>query len=87
MAIGGGLSIFALVAAMLGLFGSPVIPSVVRLDVLNNFNYATIISLFDVISIIDGTSAFIIKFVILAVCGIVGYIAGSLRFTKKDLPL
>lgn len=46
-----------------------------------------IISLFDVISIIDGTSAFIIKFVILAVCGIVGYIAGSLKFTKKDLPL
>lgn len=87
MAIGGGLSIFALVAAMLGLFGSPVIPSVVRLDALNNFNYATIISLFDVISIIDGTSAFIIKFVILAVCGIVGYIAGSLKFTKKDLPL
>ncbi len=30
MAIGGGLSIFALVAAMLGLFGSQVIPSVVR---------------------------------------------------------
>lgn len=87
MAIGGGLSIFALVAAMLGLFGSPVIPSVVRLDALNNFNYATIISLFDVISIIDGTNAFIIKFVILAVCGIIGYIAGSLRFVKKDLPL
>lgn len=87
MAIGGGLSIFALVAAMLGLFGSPVIPSVVRLDALNYFNYATIISLFDVISIIDETGVFLWKFVILAVCGIVGYIIGSLRFTKKDLPL
>ena len=87
MAIGGGLSIFALVAAMLGLFGSPVIPSVVRLDALNNFNFATIISLFDVISIIDGTDAFLWKFAILGVCGIVGYVAGSLRFTKKDLPL
>ena len=87
MAIGGGLSIFALVAAMLGLFGSPVIPSVVRLDALNNFNYATIISLFDVISIIDGTNTFIWKFAILAVAGIVGYIAGSWRFVKKDLPL
>lgn len=87
MAIGGGLSIFALVAAMLGLFGSPVIPSVVRLDALNNFNYATVISLFDVISIIDETDVFIWKFVILAVCGIVGYIIGSMRFTKKDLPL
>lgn len=87
MAIGGGLSIFALVAAMLGLFGSPVIPSVVRLDALNNFNYTTIISLFDVISIIDGTSDFIWKFIILGVAGIIGYVAGSLRFIKKDLPL
>ncbi len=87
MAIGGGLSIFALVAAMLGLFGSPVIPSVVRLDALNNFNYTTIISLFDVISIMESTSAFVWKFAILAVLGIVGYIAGSVIFTKKDLPL
>lgn len=87
MAIGGGLSIFALVAAMLGLFGSPVIPSVVRLDALNYFNYATVISLFDVISIIDGTSAFIWKIVVLAVIGIVGYVVGSLKFVKKDLPL
>lgn len=87
MAVGGGLSIFALVAAMLGLFGSPVIPSVVRLDALNNFNYATIISLFDVVSIIDGTNVFVTKFIILAVLGIIGYIVGSLWFTKKDLPL
>lgn len=87
MAIGGGLSIFALVAAMLGLFGSPVIPSVVRLNALNYFNYATIISLFDVISIMDGTNAFVGKFIILAVSGVIGYIFGSLKFTEKDLPL
>lgn len=87
MAIGGGLSIFALVAAMLGLFGSPVIPSVVRLNALNYFNYATIISLFDVISIMDGITAFLWKFAILAVSGIIGYIIGALRFIKKDLPL
>jgi ABC-2 type transport system permease protein len=87
MAIGGGLSIFALVAAMLGLFGSPVIPSVVRLKSLNFFNYATIISLFDVVSIIDGTNAFVWKFVILGVVGIIGYIIGSVKFIKKDLPL
>lgn len=87
MAIGGGLSIFALVAAMLGLFGSPVIPSVVRLDSLNYFNYATIISLFDVVSIMDGVNSFIWKFVVLAVLGLIGYTVGSVRFTKKDLPL
>ena len=87
MAIGGGLSIFALVAAMLGLFGSQVIPSVVRLDSLNYFNWATIISLFDVISIIDGTNTFIYKYAILFVLGLIGYIIGSERFVKKDLPL
>ncbi len=87
MAIGGGLSIFALVAAMLGLFGSPVIPSVVRLNALNNFNYATINSLFDVISIIDGTDAYVRKFILLGAMGVIGYTVGSIRFTKKDLPL
>ena len=87
MAIGGGLSIFALVAAMLGLFGSPVIPKVVRLDSLNYFNYTTIISMFDVVSIMDGTTAFVWKFAILTALGLIGLIAGSLKFTKKDLPL
>ena len=87
MAIGGGLSIFALVAAMLGLFGSEVIPSVVRLDSLNYFNYTTIISLFDVISIIKGSNVYIIKFVIFVAMGLIGYILGSMKFIKKDLPL
>lgn len=87
MAIGGGLSIFALVAAMLGLFGSPVIPKVVRLDSLNYFNYTTIISMFDVVSIMDGTTVFVWKLAILAALGLIGLIAGSLKFTKKDLPL
>lgn len=87
MAIGGGLSMFFLVATMLGLFGSKVIPSVVRLDALNNFNYVTIISLFDAVSIIGGTTTFIWKLAILLVIGVAGYIAGSIKFQKKDLPL
>lgn len=86
-AIGGGLSIFALVAAMLGLFGSPVIPSVVRLDALNSFNFVTIISLFDVVSILGGTVTFIRKLAILFALGVAGYIVGSAKFVKKDLPL
>lgn len=87
MAIGGGLSIFSLVAAMLGLFGSKVIPTIVRLKALNFFNYATVITLFDAISIIDGILTYLWKFAILLVLGIVGYIVGSMRFIKKDLPL
>lgn len=87
MAIGGGLSIFALVAAMLGLFGSSVIPKVVRLDSLNYFNYTTIISLFDVVSIMDGNLTFLWKFAILLVVGVIGYVVGTEKFVKKDLPL
>ena len=87
MAIGGGVSIFFLVATMLGLFGSPVIPSVVRIKALNNFNYVSLISLFDVISILDGTNVWMYKLVILFVIGMLGYIIGSIIFKKKDLPL
>ncbi len=87
MAIGGGLSMFFLVCTMLGLFGSPVIPSIVRLSALNTFNYVSIISFFDVISIIDGTTTFLWKLAILMGIGAVGFITGSYIFKKKDLPL
>ncbi len=87
MAIGGGLSMFFLVATMLGLFGSPVIPSVVRINALNYFNYVSIITLFDVVSILDGTMTWLWKLLILVVLGVLGYILGSLKFKKKDLPL
>lgn len=87
MALGGGISMFFLVTTILGLFGSPVIPSVVRIAPLNYFNYVSIISLFDVIAILDGGLGWIYKTVILMVIGVVGYITGSIIFKKKDLPL
>ena len=87
MALGGGISMFFLVTTILGLFGSPVIPSVVRIAPLNYFNYVSLISLFDVISILDGELGWIIKALILLVIGLVGYIIGSIIFKKKDLPL
>lgn len=87
MALGGGLTMFFLVATMLGLFGSPVLPSIVRMKALNNFNYVSIISLFDVVSILEGTTAFLWKLGILAAVGIVCYIVGSRKFARKDLPL
>ena len=87
MSIGGGITMFFLVATMLGLFGSSIIPSVVRFDELNYFNYFSIITLFDTISIIDGTNAYLWKFAILLGIGICGYFIGSMKFEKKDLPL
>lgn len=87
MSLGGGLNMFFLVATMLGLFGSSVLPSVVRIDALNFFNYVSIISLFDVTSILSSTTTFIWKWALLFVVGIVCYICGAIKFKKKDLPL
>lgn len=87
MSIGGGLNMFFLVATMLGLFGSKVLPSIVRLNSLNFFNYCTIISLFDDNSILAGTTTFVWKLAILLAIGIVCYVVGAVRFNKKDLPL
>ncbi len=87
MSVGGGLNMFFLVATMLGLFGSSVLPSVVRLKALNFFNYVSLISLFDVTSILSGTLTFLWKWAILIVVGVVFYVVGSIKFKKKDLPL
>ena len=78
---------FFLVSTMLGLFGSPVLPSLIRLDALNNFNYVSLITLFDVVSISEGTFDYIWKFIILVIIGVACYIIGDMRFRKKDLPL
>ena len=87
LAFGGGINMFFLVSTILGLFGSKVLPTVVRIDSLKFFNYCTIISLFDELSILNGTLTFIWKLAILFAIGVGFYIAGSLKFKKKDLPL
>lgn len=87
LGIGGGINIFFLVATILGLFGSKAMPTVVRLDSLNFFNYVSIISLFDVNSILSGNLMFIWKLAILLGIGIICYIIGAFKFQKKDLPL
>ena len=87
LGIGGGLNIFFLVATILGLFGSSAMPSVVRLDSLNFFNYVSLISLFDVNSILNGALTYLWKLGILVVVGIVCFCVGAWKFKRKDLPL
>ena len=87
LSIGGGISIFMLVCTILGLFGSSVVPSAMRIDAMNVFNYVSIISLFDTVSILNGGIDYLWKFAILAGIGIVTFIIGVFRFDKKDLPL
>ena len=87
LGIGGGLNIFFLVATILGLFGSSAMPSVVRLDSLNFFYYVSLISLFDVNSILNGALTYLWKLGILVVVGIVCFCVGAWKFKRKDLPL
>ena len=87
MAVGGGLTIFALVATIVGLFGSEIMPSIIRFDALNIFNYFSIITLFDVMDITANSANIYWKLSILLVIGVAGYIFGTLKFKSKDLPL
>ena len=87
LSVGGGLTMFFLVCSILGLFGEKVIPSAIRIEAMNYFNYASIISLFNVQSILDGTTAYINGFLILFVIGMISYIIGIMKFDRKDLPL
>lgn len=87
MTWGGGLSMFFLVAAILGLFGSPAMPGAIRIDAMNFFNYLTVISLFDCTSVLDGSLTWLWKLAILFAVFIATFVASILRFDKKDLPL
>lgn len=87
MSCGGGLTMFFLVATILGLFGSNVIPSAIRIDAMKYFNYVSLITLFDAISILSGTLTFLWKFAILIGIGIISYFIAIKKFDKKDLPL
>ncbi len=87
MSIGGGLTIFSLVCTILGLFGSSVVPSAMRIGAMDFFNYLSIITFFDTVSILNGTLSYLWKFGILLGIGVVTFIIGVFRFDKKDLPL
>ncbi|MDD4000175.1 MAG: ABC transporter permease subunit, partial [Bacilli bacterium] len=71
MAIGGGISVLTLVFTILGMFGGESIPSIMKMEVLNFFNYFSLITLFDDLSILNGTTAYLWKFSILVVIGII----------------
>lgn len=93
LAFGGGITVWFFLASLLGMFGSSELVDMgIGVDVLNIFNKLTIISLFDINAIGTVSSAavdwsFVPKLAILAVIAVVFYIAGAVKFNKKDLPL
>lgn len=85
---GGGINIFFYICCILGLFGSPVLPSTIRIDAMNAFNYMSILSLNDGIAVMDSDlGTYFVKLVSLLLITVGTYIAGSYVFIKKDLPL
>lgn len=87
MAIGGGITIIMLIFTILGIFGSDIMPDMMRMDVLNSFNYLTIISLVDGKTILNGSSLIYLHFGTLFIIGLICFIASGIIFKKKDLPL
>ena len=92
-ALGGGLSVFFFLCSVIGMFGIEMFVQmgmgVKELDIFNKF---TIISLFDTEAIgTVGTASpdysFVWKLAVLLGIAVVTYIAGAVKFNKKDLPL
>lgn len=93
MAFGGGLSVWFFIASLMGMFGSKnMVDSGMGVEALGIFNKLTLIGLYDIESISTvGTdslnTAFIWKLGILVAIAVICYVAGAIRFQKKDLPL
>ncbi len=93
LAFGGGLNIWFFLASLLGMFGSD---SMVQMgmgsEALGTFNNLTLVGLFDIDALSTvGSGAvdtsFVWKLAVLAVIAAGMYIAGIIRFRRKDLPL
>lgn len=77
IAVGGGLVGAFILMSIMGMFGT-------SFQWMRNF---TLVTLFDIHSVMGGTTDFIWKYIVLAAVGAVTYVIGSAAFTKRDLPL
>ena len=88
IACGGGISIFFYICIILGMFGTQAMPGTIRIEAMNFFNYITIFSLFDPMTVMNcDYLSYSIKLGVLLLISMVFYIIGTWKFTKKDLPL
>ncbi len=93
LALGGGLNVWFFLCSLLGMFGSEDMVDVgMGVEELGMFNKLSLVGLFDIESLGTVGSGdvlydFVPKLIALAVIAVVCYIAGAIRFQKKDLPL
>ncbi len=93
LALGGGLNIWFFICSLLGMFGSEnMVNTGMGVEELGMFNRLSLVGLFDIDAL--GTvgseavdTSFVPKLIALAAVAIVCYVAGAIRFQKKDLPL
>jgi ABC-2 type transport system permease protein len=77
IAVGGGLVGAFILMSIMGMFGE-------TFSWMKNF---TLVTLYDIHSVMEGTTDFIWKFIVLATVGVVTYVAASVAFARRDLPL
>ncbi|MCD8397858.1 MAG: ABC transporter permease [Lachnospiraceae bacterium] len=93
LGLGGGLNVWFFLCSLLGMFGSETMVSMgIGVEMLDNFNRLTLVGLYDIEALETVGSgsvdyAFVPKLVALVVIAIACYVAGMIRFQKKDLPL
>lgn len=93
LAFGGGLAVWFFLASLLGIFGSPNLVDIgMGVEALGVFNNLTLVGLYDTDALATvGTAAvdyaFAWKLRALAGVAAVAYVAGAVRFCKRDLPL
>jgi ABC-2 type transport system permease protein len=77
IAVGGGIVGAQILMSIMGMFGS-------SFRWMRSF---TLVTLFDINSVLANSGDFIWKFIVLAAVGAVCYTIGSVAFAKRDLPL
>jgi len=88
LSLSGGFALLFFISKILGLFGSDLFMNMgIGIEPMGFFNKITMISLINTTSILDGTSDFILQFVILVLISIICFTTGSIWFTKKDIPV
>lgn len=99
IAVGGGICVLSFLGIILGLFGNKIFVAVgIGVEAMSIFNYVSLFSLINTDSIsefskyasgLGGSNSlmWIWEILILFVIGGVAALVGSIKFTKKDLPL
>jgi len=88
ISLGGGVALIFFISKILGLFGSDLFMNMgIGIEPMGYFNNITMITLFNTQSILDGSTSYLIQFVILLLISITCFTVGSIWFTKKDIPV